>query len=485
MFLRPLILGMAMACLAFAEASAPAGPEWVRAELRQRLAQPPLADLDKTIADLIENYQGRLAKLDPASPIVRPYLAHLRNNVILLYREYNQDHNRYPADCFPAKACIAKLQYDMKLMLEQWIEKGHDPMQFLPGRCLCQAYWIERLNILGQYDVIVPEQYVPGQAYPAVLSYQDDPDSHYVRRTPFFLIRAFYVGYPQGWWNIECKTRSILKDVSSQFNIDPCAIYATGFSFGGHTALCMGWRYPHWFAAIAPVNSDLRDYKISYVRYLTGMPTLLLYGDRDYFLLDGRSIFQMMKDAGCCVRFHVFPGGHDTDVPFFSDIGRMLTFFNQYRMNPYPRRVNRIIENPRYGRAFWVNASLESNKTAKATINVEIKPGNRIEIASSPDVAQVDLYLCDKLVEMDQPLTVQANDKVIFEGMPARKLTLKLSDATPFIARTEDTLWQELNAIRAKAHFTGRWDNARLTTLPASQPASQPAETAQQAAAAE
>ena len=373
----------------------------------------------------------------------------------------------------------------MTMLLDQAIEQGIDPMQYLPGRCLCLVCWIERMNILGQYDLIVPEQYNPGQAFPAIVSYQDDPDSTYVRRTPFFLIRAFYVGYPQGWWNIECKTRGILKDVCSQFNVDPCAIYATGFSFGGHTALCMGWRYPHWFAAIAPVCSDLRDYKISYVRYLTNVPTLLLYGNRDYFLLDGRNIFNMMRQAGCCVQLHVFPGGHDSDVPYTSDIGRMLAFFNQSRMNPYPKSVSHIIENPRYGRAFWVNASLDGNKTTKATIDVQVRPGNRIDIDSSPEVAQVDLYLSDKLVDMERPLSVQANGKVIFEGRPAKKLTLKLSDAEPFISRMEDSLWLELNAIRAKAHFTGQWESRRLTTLPATNPADTPEQAAGTAPSAE
>ena len=41
------------------------------------------------------------------------------------------------------------------------------------------------------------------------------------------------------------------------------------------------------------------------------MPTLLLYGDRGYFLLDGRNIFKMMSEAGCRKALEVQIEGDD------------------------------------------------------------------------------------------------------------------------------------------------------------------------------
>ncbi|MHC4718088.1 MAG: hypothetical protein ACYS5V_14035, partial [Planctomycetota bacterium] len=185
----------------------------------------------------------------------------------------------------------------------------------------------------------VPKDYTPQKAWPVVVSTQDNPSPERMKQTPYFLVHA-------GGKGMRCtrKIRGELKRLAGRYNIDPFRIYGTGFSRGGQEILIQAWRHPHWFAAIAPVCSDLREKpnrnrRDLNVKYLLNVPTLMLHGEGDSFRRTGQIEFGLMKEAGCNVTWKLYPGGHSPARPFKEDVKLLTDFFDKHRLDRWPRRV--------------------------------------------------------------------------------------------------------------------------------------------------
>ncbi len=304
---------------------------------------------------------------------------------------------------------------------------------------------------MGRYDLIVPKGYGPGKSWPLVFSCQDSPSLEQIRTVPYFMVRNIQRGYPKGMVALENKTRSILEDAARDFNIDPFRIYATGFSFGGHTCLVQAWRHPHWFAAIAPVCNDLRAKNAPLVKHIT-TPTFLLHGTGDSFLNTGKQILAFMQEAGRDVRWETYPGGHNADVPFRENVKMLTRFFDEHTLDPFPRIVHHVVEHKRYSRAFWVDATLVEDKGGlQAVFEVRVRDGNRIEVEATDDIAGLDLHLNEKLVKMDEPVTVVRGEKVLYEGEPKAKMTVKLREGKDYHPEEIVPLWQQIVEIRKAA----------------------------------
>jgi len=425
---------------------------WPPAKYANVLAEEPRSELDGEIRNLIRDYETRIAKLKQDDPMVQMNIPRLRDNILLLYMEYNKDKSRYRSDHFDAKECIDYLRGDMKFFLEDSLEKGKDPFSWLQARWSGKAYWIEGLDIMGRYDCVVAKDYDPAKKWPVIFSFQDSPDLPQLRTVPYFLIRNIQKGYPKGFVELECKVRSLFKDAAWDFNIDPFRIYATGFSFGGHTDLVEAWRHPHWFAAIAPVCNDLRGGEAPLVKHILNTPTYLLHGTGDSFFQTGKQIYEWMKEAGANVKWETYPGGHDPKVPFYENIKMLTDFFDQYTLDPYPKMVHHVIEHKRYSRAFWVDAKLVQDAgNLQAVFDVKVKDGNLIEIAVTDDIAELDFYLTDKLVDMTKPLAVVIGDKELYRGPAQGKVTVKIRDGQDYWRGAQTLLWEEIADIRKTA----------------------------------
>ena len=440
-------------------ASHPAEEPWPPKQLAEKLQTEPKTDVDKKIKQAIADYEAQIAKLDAGKPLVKANLPRLRRKLEPLYLEYNRNKKRYRRDHFKPASCMSRIEDDMKYALGS-LAAGKDPAAASAGRWQTRTCWIERVNVMGHFDLIVPRAYDPRKSWPLVISYQDDPNMNQMRtKTPYFLMRCIQRGYPTGLTYVENKTRTYLKAVAREYNIDPFRIYATGFSYGGQTDLIMAWRHPHWFAAIAPVCNDLRKSarghdQTPYVRYLKNVPTLLLHGDGDSFLKTGKVVHKYMQEAGCPVQWRTYKGGHSPTLPFRQDVTVLTKFFDKHVMNPYPKLVSHIVEHPRYSRAFWVNAKLTKNAGGmEGTFEVRVKGGNRIEIDANDQIAELVLDLNGKLVDMGKPLTVVSGGKELFKGKPARKLRIKLRDGEDYPMGDGDRLWQDLAEIKKNAAY--------------------------------
>ncbi len=450
-----LVRRLTAALLLVSAASAASAQErasgWPPAELAEKLKAAPKTDVDKAIKELITEYEAKIAALNADEPVVKAGIPRLREKLTPFYLEYNRNKKRYRRDHFTPAECANRFKADMGFRLTA-LAAGEDPAASSAGKWQTRVAWIERTNVMGHYDLIVPKAYEPKKSWPIIISYQDDPNDKEIRKTPYFLIRCVQKGYPTGLTYVENKTRTYLKDVAREYNIDPTRVYATGFSYGGHTDLVVAWRFPHWFAAIAPVCSDLRDKQTPYVKQLKNVPTLLLHGAGDSFLATGKVVHKYMKEAGCPVEWRTYPGGHAPTLPFRQDVTVLTNFFDKHVMNPYPKMVCHIVEHNRYSRAFWVDAKLTKNSGGmEAIFEVRVKDGNKIEIDANEQVAELDLYLNDKLIDMGKPVTVVTGQRKLYEGKPTEKLTIKLTEAPDYSRDGGDTLWRQLAEIRKQA----------------------------------
>ena len=437
-------------------------------ELAAKLKEDPKTDADKGVKAAIENWQAKLDAIKADKPEVAKALPFVRRKLLPLYREYNADKKRYRQDHFTPEECLKRLESDMTFTLEA-LSAGKDPYLASSGRWQTRVAWIERTEMMGHYDVIVPTGYDPAKSWPVIVSFQDDPDMNQTRKAGYFLIRAIQKGYPTGLTYVENKTRSYLKETAREYNIDPTRVYATAFSYGGHTDLVIAWRFPHWFAAIAPVCSDLRDNTTPFVSYLQNVPTLLLHGTGDSFLNSGKVVHKFMEDAKCPVQWQTYPGGHTADGIFRGDTSILTNFFAKHTMDPYPKTVSHVVEHSRYTRAFWVNAVLVEPSLASAAFVVTVKPGNVIEVKTEKVVvesptafktaeddrfAALELYLTDKLVDMAKPVKVVRGDKTLFEGPAAAKVVVNLLENSKAADQGPgDTLWQDIEQIKAASVY--------------------------------
>ena len=121
-----------------------------------------------------------------------------------------------------------------------------------------------------------------------------------------------------GEWDPE-KLNEWLEHVVGVLPVDRRRIYLTGLSRGGQGAWDFAMRYPHWFAAVAPLSgySDIRQ-----PCRLQGMPVWAFHGAQDGIVPIKYDQATVAEAQGCGVKvkFTVYPDlGHDTWTRTYED----------------------------------------------------------------------------------------------------------------------------------------------------------------------
>jgi len=295
----------------------------------------------------------------------------------------------------------------------------------------------------------VPKDYKPDRSWPVVVATQDNPKPEIMKNTPFFLLHC-------GGMGVETSTKieTELTKMAGRYNIDPFRVYATSFSRGGQEILLQTADHPHWFAAIAPVDHDLRNEPG--MTHVTGIrtPVLQLHGTHDAFRVSGKNLFERMKKSGVPITWADYPGGHSPRPIWDATPKVWMTFFAKYALDPYPKTVEHLATHKRYGRAYWVDATVTRDAGGlKARFKVSVDKPNLITVQTSEDVAALDLYLCDKLVDMTKPVKVVEGEKTLYAGPAAAKVTVKIREGKPYSKKVKPALWERMAAEGKKAGF--------------------------------
>ncbi|MES2900498.1 MAG: prolyl oligopeptidase family serine peptidase [Pseudomonadota bacterium] len=135
---------------------------------------------------------------------------------------------------------------------------------------------------------------------------------------------------PEGeaWHALQLK--GLLDDVLRKYRVDRSRIYLTGLSLGGYGAWDLASRYPHYFAAVAPICGGGIARLAANMREV---PTWVFHGLKDEAVPEPESATMVaaLEAAGGNVRYTVLPeAGHiDTWVHAYGEAGLFDWFLQQ------------------------------------------------------------------------------------------------------------------------------------------------------------
>jgi predicted peptidase len=113
------------------------------------------------------------------------------------------------------------------------------------------------------------------------------------------------------WWDAEA-LKYLLDDIFKKYNVDKSRVYLTGLSMGGTGTWEMGWKYPEYFAAIAPVCGSGNDLRVCLMKDL---PVWAFHGAKDDVipLHASQEMVDALKECDGNVKFTVYPeADHDS-----------------------------------------------------------------------------------------------------------------------------------------------------------------------------
>ena len=195
-----------------------------------------------------------------------------------------------------------------------------------------------------RYLLYLPQDYDPAQKWPLILSLHgaslrgDDLDrityqglqrniangKHY----PFIVVSP---QCPAGlWWPTEMLD-ALLTEIVRAYPIDADRIYVTGLSMGGFGTWDLAMKYPHRFAAIAPMCGGGKPNLVSAICHL---PVWVFHGARDSIVPLTRSeeMVSALKACDADVRFTVYPdAGHECWLQAY-DTPELYEWFLSHRL---------------------------------------------------------------------------------------------------------------------------------------------------------
>ena len=157
---------------------------------------------------------------------------------------------------------------------------------------------------------------------------------------PYFLDQGkkldFIVVAPQcPWgknWASENWFDTIYAEISEQHRIDPSRVYLTGMSLGGFGTWELANRYPHIFAAIAPLCGGVKD---EWAENLTHLPIWVFHGAKDKLVSVVRSdrMVEALKAHEAPVVYSRLAGkGHDIHRVYNDD--NLYEWFKSFTRRP-------------------------------------------------------------------------------------------------------------------------------------------------------
>ncbi len=146
----------------------------------------------------------------------------------------------------------------------------------------------------------------------------------------------FVVVCPQcpsaSWWNRESDAlNGLLDQIIAELPIDTQRIYLTGMSMGGFGAWDLALKYPHRFAAIAPVCGGGFSFLADRIKHL---PVWVFHGAKDMVvpLFYSESMVNALKKQGADVEFTVYPEAtHDAWSETYRNPALFEWFLNHRR----------------------------------------------------------------------------------------------------------------------------------------------------------
>lgn len=222
------------------------------------------------------------------------------------------------------------------------------------------------------------------------------------------------------------QARAVVAALRARYRVNPDRIVSTGISLGSNYSIAFAAGDPGWLTAIVPVSTE-GDSRERLLRNLDGTPVYVLEGarDRNIRVIDApRAMADILAAFGYDITYREF--GDRAHEGFQEHYGDVLRWLDARPRQVYPREVVRVPHQgivPVSRRVRWIETDTRQG-LARA---VASRP-DRIDV-SAAWTRRVTLFLHDRLVNLDRPITVTINGTVVFTGAVARSAVTALEEA--------------------------------------------------------
>ncbi|HET6428171.1 MAG TPA: 5'-nucleotidase C-terminal domain-containing protein [Phycisphaerae bacterium] len=371
-----------------------------------------------------------LGKLNPADPLTVRYAPNVTRHVEMIQREKSFDWKRVTAIEF------------LENMLTDLLA-GKDPHLRYAGKGVAVAYWSELMDRIEAIWVHVPPSYDPAKEYQIVMCYKCGGGIHYKdgkaaggyrptaevanQTDTFFAWSSLYYGV-KGRMGAADELREAMPAITGEFPISPDRVFLTGWSDGGFTDVWLGSYYPHLVAGILPNCANWQYSNVSQVG-LANVPFRVVDGWSDGgYVQRNINRWHVLRSMGYPVSVIMGHHGH-ARAPYenVEEMKRLLAWAKTQRRDLWPKHVRYATWNLTWHQAYWVQIERMIEPVLAAQIDVQVAPGNRIDVAAQ-NVGAYRLSLSDKLVEPAKPVTVTTNGKPSYAGPFQADLLINVTD---------------------------------------------------------
>jgi len=245
---------------------------------------------------------------------------------------------------------------------------------------------------------------------------------------------------------------SLVRHLKRRYPVDDDRVYLTGHSMGGRGSLTMGLTYPSMFAGLTPSAATLGaaaatfdiDYHADYsrphaenarvqrVHLITGMQ------DNPYLVAQNEGTAQAFDELGYDFEWNAMADqGHAFEYDAWAE---GLAWTMEVERDPYPTHA--IWNQAEHGSSYfddlylhqqlnppeyWLRIDERDSGVAAARIEGAID-GHVVSVATD-NVTELTVMLADELLDLDQPLTIEVDGAVWFEGTVERSPHTALASA--------------------------------------------------------
>jgi predicted esterase len=230
------------------------------------------------------------------------------------------------------------------------------------------------------------------------------------------------------WWRYHAQGFPLqaLRYVKRHYPLDTDRVLLVGYSMGGYGAWGTGLRFPHTFAAIAPMAGGISRLENILPRdkgcrvlleNAVGLPSFFVHGDKDRVVpvRFSRTIHEDLLAHGAEHIYEEVAGGPHILRGFLGGderTQRLKTWLAAKKRNAWPKTLRHVALGTYHGRRGWLRIDGIKGKNAKVQATVK---GNKITLTGDR-VEALTLFLSPKLVDMKQPVRVVWKNRVLFVG---------------------------------------------------------------------
>jgi dienelactone hydrolase/predicted thioesterase len=222
------------------------------------------------------------------------------------------------------------------------------------------------------------------------------------------------------------QARAVIAALRARYRINPDRLVSTGISLGSNYSIAFGTSHPDWFSAIVPVSTE-GDSRELLLRNLKTVPVYILEGSQDKNIREisgPRALRDIVSSFGYDLTYREFGDrAHEGFQEHYDDVLRWL---ETRPRQAYPRDVLRVPNaaiTPINRRVHWVEAD-----TRQAFVHAAVAGPSRIDITARW-ARTLNVYLHDRLVNLDLPVEIWVNGVNAFSGTAARSALTALAGA--------------------------------------------------------